>query len=115
MCPSHLDKYRDDHRTAPVILVHPAADDAPDQLPKMMGIADSVLGREHQRLFDPRPDIAERGLVDAGAAGVDLRAGHHLPVGECTTMRTDTKPSSPSMRRSFSDASVTSPTESPST
>jgi hypothetical protein len=38
-----------------------------------------------------------------------------LPVTESTTTITEMKPSSPRIRRSFSDASVTSPTLEPST
>ena len=38
-----------------------------------------------------------------------------LPVWESTTTTTETKPSSPRIRRSFSDDSVMSPTEDPST
>ena len=38
-----------------------------------------------------------------------------LPVVESTTMTTETNPSSPRIRRSFSEVSVTSPTDRPST
>ena len=38
-----------------------------------------------------------------------------LPVVESTTTTTEMNPSSPRIRRSFSEVSVTSPTDSPST
>src|SRR6266567_4333638 len=112
---SDLDDHRDDHRPPAVVVVHPLADGAADELAELVRLVDPVGRRAGQRLLEQRADLVEAGLVDAGAPGMDLRPGHQLAVGHVDHTTTETNPSSPRIRRSFSEVSVTSPTESPST
>lgn len=63
--PLYLDDHRNDHGPAPVTVVDPASNGPPDQLTQLMGVVDPVRRRARQRFLDLRPDLAERGVVDA--------------------------------------------------
>src|SRR5690348_15206090 len=71
----------DDHGTAPVVLVHPPADDPPHELAHLAGVVDPFGRARRHRLLDLRDHRAERGVVDSRAPGVDLRRGGQLPRG----------------------------------
>jgi len=73
-----LDDHGDDHGAAAVVIAHPLAHDPPGELADLVRVADAVGGGGGQRLLDLGQHLAERRVVDARAAGVDLRAGHHL-------------------------------------
>ena len=73
-----LDYDGDDHGAAAVVVADPLADDAAGELADLVGVGDAVGGGQGEGLLDLGQDLGERGVVDAGAAGVDLRAGHHL-------------------------------------
>src|SRR6266851_4055407 len=78
---SDLDHHGDDHGAAAVVLVDPPPDGPPDQLAELVRVVNVVGGGAGQRLVQPRPHLAERGVVDARAARVDLRPGDQLAGG----------------------------------
>src|SRR5579875_1338160 len=71
---SDLDDDGDDHRAAAVVVADPPADDAAGQLADLVRVDDALGGGHGQPVGDLRQHVAERRVVDAGAAGVDLRA-----------------------------------------
>src|SRR5690606_36349271 len=69
---SHLDDDRNDHRAAPVVVAHPPADRAADQLAELVQVVHAVAGGVPQHVLDPGDDLVEVLVEDARAARVDL-------------------------------------------
>ena len=112
---SDLDDGRDDHRAAAVGVGDPAADDPADGLGELVRVGDA-LGAGRSQLGPISGSTGVERVRVVGEAAPGLRgAPSTLPVTESTTTVIEMKPSSPRIRRSFSDASPTSPTASPST
>ena len=110
-----FDDDRDDHRPAAVGLAHPAAD-----VRRTSAGAGGCRRRRPRRPSRARPRSAGRTSSKTLSSSAKPRAWISgppatLPVTESTTTTTEMKPSSPRIRRSFSDASATSPTLDPST
>src|SRR5215470_5109019 len=78
---SHLEYNRNDHRPAPVVVVHPSAEGPASELAELVRLDDSIRCRGGQSVLDQGPNLAEPALVDARAAGVNLGACDQLAVG----------------------------------
>ena len=115
MARSDLDDERDDHRPAAVGVAHPPADGAADDLLELAGVGDAFGRGLLERLLDAGRTSSKTLSSSANPRAWISGPPTTLPVTESTTTKTEMKPSSPRIRRSFSDDSVTSPTASPST
>src|SRR6202034_3658316 len=77
-----LDHDRDDHRTTPVVVRDPLADDAARELPDRVRVGHPVARRALEGVLELGQHVdPERLVVDARAAGVDLRAADDLAAG----------------------------------
>ena len=101
---SDLDHHGDDHRTAAVSVAHPASDGAADHAADLLHVHHSVGRLVLQSLLDLRDGLSRTvpGRCRSHGRGSPGPAVT-LPVVESTTTTTEMNPSSPRMRRSFSD------------
>src|SRR2546421_2106059 len=75
---SDLNHHGEDHRPAAVRVGDPLAYDPADELLNLVRFGDAILRGPEQRLLDLRCHRGERRVLDARAAGVNVRAADDL-------------------------------------